>query len=258
MTASTRTCLRHAVPFAAAVALVLGSASGARAEGFEFFPLVVDLTAAEHVGSITLRNPGDVPLRLEAQAYRWTQRADGRPALDPSNDLIVFPQLLTVPPHDQRNIRVATTDPPAALESTFKVSITEIGSFSAPATRGAGIALQLRTDVPVFVAPAVERRAGAIAAAGVRDRTVSFAVVNSGTLHFVAKDVRVTGFGADARPLFSTQLESGEVLAGAKREYRLDVSRQQCGALRAVSMTLEAGDQQLTHMLEVPAGSCGV
>jgi fimbrial chaperone protein len=248
--------LRRVASLAAALGFALGATGGARAAGFQFSPVRVNLTARDPVGSITLTNTDDAPLRLEVQAFHWTQRVDGRSAFDASDALLVFPQLLTIPPHEQRRLRVATTDPPGAREATYQVSITEIGSFSTPRTRGAGVAIHVQANLPVFIAPTVERRAGAIAGASVQKRTLTFAVVNVGTLHFVTKDVRVTGIGPDTRPLFAQELDGGEVLADGKREYRIDLPRKQCGALRALTIQLNADDQRLIQTLNVPAGTC--
>jgi P pilus assembly chaperone PapD len=256
VTNSVHALLRRAASFAAAFGLALGATEGAA--GFQFSPVRVNLTARDPVGSITLTNADDAPLRLEIQAFHWTQRVDGRPALEASDALLVFPQLLTIPPHEHRSLRLAMTDQPAPgeREAAYKVSITEIGSFSTPKTRGAGIAISMQANLPVFIAPTVERRAGAIAGASVQKRTLSFAVVNVGTLHFVTKDLRVTGIGSDTRPLFSQALDGGDVLADGKREYRVDLPRKQCGVLRALTIRLKADDQQLIQTLDVPAGTC--
>jgi len=241
---------------AAALGFALGATGGGRAAGFQFSPVRVNLTARDRVGTITLTNPDDAPLRLEVQAFHWTERVDGRAVLDASDALLVFPQLLTIPPHGQGSLRVTTTDPLGAREATYKVSITEIGSFATARRGGAGVVLRMQANLPVFIAPTVERRAGAIIGASVRNRTLTFAVANAGTVHFVTKDVRVTGIGPDTRPLFSQELDGGDVLADGKREYRVNLPRKQCGALRALTIHLNADDQQLIQTLDVPAGAC--
>jgi len=148
------------------------------------------------------------------------------------------------------------TDPPGAQEASYKVAITEIGSFATARFGGAGVGLRLQTNLPVFIAPTVERLSAAIADASVRRQTLTFALINTGTLHFVSKDVRVIGLGSDTRPLFSQDLEGGDLLANGKREYHVTLPAKQCDALRAMTIQLSADDQRLIQTLDVPAGAC--
>lgn len=239
-----------------ALCCTLSATEGVRASGFQYSPTRVDLTARDHVASITLTNNSDTPERLEVEALRWTQGSDGQPALNPSQNLLVFPQLLTIPPREQRRLRVAVTDPTGPVEISYKISITEIPSFSTLKTRRAGVTVALQVDMPVFVAPTFARRSGAIVDAAVQHRKLAFAVNNIGTVHFVSKQVFVTGLGADTHSIFTTRLDDGEVLAGSKRALKVDLPRNHCSELRAVSIHLVAGDQRLTQTLNVPAGAC--
>ena len=114
----------------------------------------------------------------------------------------------------------------------------------------------LQADLPVFVAPAVERRAAAIASARFSQRTLTFALVNSGTAHFVTKDVRITRLDQDMRQSVVAQLDGGDVLADGKREYRLALSHKQCAALGVLEIQATADGRQLVQTLNVPAGAC--
>jgi P pilus assembly chaperone PapD len=240
----------------AALGLAFAANAGADAAGFQFSPQRVDLTSRERVATISVTNIKDVPLRLEVQALTWSQRANGQPILVPSSALLVFPQLLTIPPHEHRRLRVATTEPAEARESTYEVSITEIGSFAIRQARDAQVNLALQIDLPVFIAPNLARRAGTISQASVSHGTLRFSVVNTGTVHFVSKDVSVTGFGADTRPVLATQLDGGPVLAEASREYSVVLPRKKCDAIRALAIHVEAGDQLIEQTLDLPAGAC--
>lgn len=173
-----------------------------------------------------------------------------------SKALLVFPELLTIPPHARRRLRVAMTDPPGASEASYMISIAEIGAFATKKTPGAAVTLTLQANIPVFFAPALGRRAGAIAGANVAKRRLAFAVVNTGTLHFVIKDSRVTGLGADERPLFASQLSEGYVLAGERRSFLVDLPRKNCTSLRALTIQVNAGEQQLVQTMDVPPGAC--
>lgn len=244
----------------ASAIFALGLASGAvgsgRAAGLAISPMHVDLTAAEHAGSIALTNQNDAPLRLEIAGFHWSQRADGGAVLVPTENLIVFPQLLTIPPHEGRNIRLALTAPSAEREDAYQISITELPAFTSPASRGVGLTFRMRANLTVFLAPKVERSAGAITDAAVRAGALTFALANSGTVHFVTKDVRVVGIGSDLREVFSQTLGGGDVLSDGKRVYHAALPRKNCAGLRALTIHAKAGDQTLVQTLDVPTGAC--
>jgi P pilus assembly chaperone PapD len=217
----------------------------------------VNLNAHDPAASVLLTNSDDAPLRLEIQAFTWSQRPNGQPVMVASNGLVVFPELLTIPAHSQRRLRIAATEPPTALESSYKVTISEIGTFAPKKARGADVTIALQADVPVYVAPtAPGNRSGAIDGANVAKRALTFAVVNNGTLHFDITDASVTGLGANEHQLFAVQPDGGDVLAGGKREYRVALPSKGCSSLKAVTIHLKASDQQLVQTLDVPAGAC--
>jgi fimbrial chaperone protein len=252
----TDTLRARGVAIAFAALAFAGGGSDARAEGFQLSPVRLSLTAKEHVASIAVLNPADVPLRIEVRSARLTQNAEGRAALVPSDDLLVFPQLVTIPAHAVRNVRVAATLPAGEREGAYEVVVTEINAFAAPAARRTAIALQMQADIPVFVAPQAERRSAAIADASVRNRTLAFSVRSDGSVHVVTKDVRVTGEGTGGKPVFAAGLEGGLLLAGGAREYRVALTRAQCGALRAATIRLRANDQDLVRALEIGPDAC--
>jgi P pilus assembly chaperone PapD len=249
--------LRVVASAAIALGLALCAAEGARASGFHFTPAIVQLTAHAHTGSVTITNPSDVPLRVEIQAFHWNQGPDGQALLDGTDQLLVFPQLIVIPPGASRQVRLAVLVPPVDREQTYQVSITEIPVVSTPASRAMAVTVRMRADIPVFFGPTVERDAGAIAATAVRNDALDFTVTNLGTVHFEAKNVHVSGLGPDMRELFAQDVGTQFVLAGSQRDYRIVLPRKECSALRALTISLDADAQHLSQTLDVPPSACG-
>jgi P pilus assembly chaperone PapD len=248
--------LRVVASAAIALGLALCAAEGARASGFQYLPATMQLTARAHTGSVTVTNPSDAPLRVEIQAFHWNQGADGQALLDESDQILVFPQIVLIPPGESRQIRLAILATPADREQTYQVAITEIPAFSSPASRGAAVVVHMRAIVPVFFGPTVERDAGAITATAVRNDALNFTVTNLGTVHFEAKNVHVAGLGLDMRELFAQDADRQLVLAGSERNYRVVLPRKECSALRALTISLDADAQHLSQTLNVPPGAC--
>ncbi len=239
-----------------ALGLAIGAAGSARADGLAISPMHVNLSATDHVGSVALTNQNDTPLRLEVAGFHWAQRTDGSAILEPSESLIVFPLLLTIPAHQARNVRLALTAAPAEREDAYQVSITELPSFTSPANRGVRFTFRMRANLAVFFAPNVTRSGASIASAAVHAGALTFVLANGGNVHFVAKDLSVSGLDAAQHLVFSQTLDRSDVLAEDKRFYRIPLSRKTCSDLRALTIRANAGDRALVETLAVQPGAC--
>ncbi|MGP6158597.1 MAG: molecular chaperone [Vulcanimicrobiaceae bacterium] len=248
--------LRGVVSAAVILGLALCEAGGAQAGGFQFNPAIISLTARAHTGSITVTNPGDAPMRVEVQAFDWAQGTDGQALLNATDQLLVFPQLIVIPPGASRQVRLAALAAPADREQTYQISITEIPVASSVA-RTSAVAVRMRADIPVFFGPVVEREAGSIAAASLRNGALSFTVANLGTVHFEAKNLHVIALGPDMQELFAQDVSTQFVLAGGKREFHVVLPRKECSAVRALTIRVDADAQHLSQTLDLAPGACG-
>jgi fimbrial chaperone protein len=248
--------IRVVASVATALGLALCAAEGASASGFEYTPPTVHLTGRAHTASVTVTNRGDAPLRVEVQAFHLNQGLDGRTLLDETDQILVFPQMILIPPGTSRQVRLAVLAPPTDREQTYQVSITEIPAFSSPATGAPGVMMRMRAEVPVYLGPTVEREAAAIAAATVQNGALDFSVGNVGTVHFEAKNVHVVGLSSDMREIFAQDLSAQLVFAGSQRDYHVVLGPKECDSLRAMRITLDADAQHLTKTLDLPGATC--
>jgi len=216
----------------------------------------VNLSEHNSAGTITLTNADDSPIRVEVNTFRWKQETNGSAILNPTNDLVVFPQLLTIPAHGQRQLRLAITKAPSDFEETYKVSITEIGTFSEAMAHATNVAMRIQANIPVFMAPVLDHKSGTITNAGIQKKAITFSIANTGTSHFITKDIRIIGIGADTRQSFSQEIDGTEILAGSKQEYHINLSREQCASLRALTIQASAGNQHLMQTIAAPSTAC--
>ncbi len=239
---------------AVALGLALCTARGAFAGNLGFGPPTLELTARAHIGTISLTNRAADPVRLEIKVFRWAQLLDGRMQLDPTDDAIVFPQLITIPGNETRRLRVSLTVPAGELEKTYRIQVTEIPGFSGTTRTPAGsITMLSQLKLPIFYAPLRERIEGSIQAALIHRSALTFSVVNTGTVHFQTKHVAVTAFGSNGRVVFSKSLDGWYVLPGSRREYRLPLP--DCSNIRAMTISADAG-AHAEQTIDVPADAC--
>ena len=239
---------------AVALSLALCTAAGALAGSLGFGPPTLELTARARTGTVSLINRDTDPVRLEIKVFRWAQLLDGRMQLNPTDDAIVFPQLVTIPRNETRRLRVSLMVPPGEIEKTYRIQVTEIPAFSGTTRTPAGsIAMLSQLRLPIFYAPLRAQIAGTIQGAGVHHGTLTFSVANTGTVHFETKHLTVVAFGLNGRVVSSNDLDGWYVLPGSRRDYRLPLSN--CGDIRAMTIRADAGGHT-EQTIDVPADAC--
>ena len=221
-------------------------------------PTLIDLTAASPRATLSLRNGGAEPVRLEVTAQRWAQGSDGAMQLAPAEDCIVYPPVLVLGPGEERNLRVGTTAKAGPAERSWRVFLQELPPPERP---GGPVQVRVlsRISVPVFLAP--ER---AVVRAEVSDLKVEggrarFSVRNLGTVHLRPLEVRLEGREADGRAVLAKPVEVWYLLAGGERDVEVALPAAECR--KAASLAVEAAFDRdhavVRSRVDVPAGACG-
>lgn len=211
-----------------------------RAAELQIHPVSVDLSAAEPRATLTLRNAGKEPARIEIQATAWSQGIDGEVQTAPTDELLVFPPLLGLAPGEERNLRVGTTARPGTAERTYRIFLQELPPPERPG-EPQQVRVLSRIGIPVFVAP--ERPAARAALADLRAAggKAAFTLRNQGTIRVRPAEVQLSGRGADGQLLFARALDAWYVLAGGERRYELAIPAGECRALRQLQVQVELG-----------------
>jgi fimbrial chaperone protein len=135
--------------------LLLGllSAPWSQAGSFQVSPVRTTLSAAQGVGSMTVRNDGTEPIVIQLQVMSWSQQ-QGKDVYNPTREIVATPPIFIVPPHGTQIVRVGLRrSPDAQRELTYRLYLQEV-----PPPRKAdltGLQMALRIGVPVFVKPSV-------------------------------------------------------------------------------------------------------
>lgn len=234
----------------AAFLLALATAP-AHSGGFGVSPIRLDFDAAVKTGAITVSNDDTVRLSFQMKLFEWSQDKKGKDQYRESDDLIFFPQLMTLKPKDKRIIRVGTKGPPGGTERTYRLFIEELPDSGAERPKGAQIAVKLRFGVPLFVAPIKPQLAGAIEDAKLAKGEIRLQVRNSGNQHF-----RFEAITAHAGGAALGQAEGWYLLAGATRDYKIKVDHQACAKAGKMEIALAAGSLNLKQELEATPALC--
>ena len=130
----------------------------AQAGQFSVSPVRIHMASRDRATAITLTNEGDTELVMQADIYHWKQQVDGQDDLVLSEDMILSPPILKLPPRSRQVVRLAMLRPVAAgVQQTYRLIVREI-----PEARETENAVKLQIamafSLPVFISPAGVRR----------------------------------------------------------------------------------------------------
>ncbi|HVV81427.1 MAG TPA: fimbria/pilus periplasmic chaperone [Kofleriaceae bacterium] len=236
------------------VACLLATAGTARATEFQVQPTRIDLAGKQQVGSVTVTNRGNEPVRLEVSAMSWSEDENGKMTLVPTKDLIIFPTLLTIAAGADREVRVATTVKRGGREVAYRIIVAELAPLAAPGASGAGhVTMLTKMSIPVFLPPTKETVNGSVSAALAADG-LALDIRNSGSVHVRVTKLRVVGEGPSG-VVFDQSLTGWYVLAGGRRHYALPVTAADKAKLSRIRVEAVTDRATWTTAVELPAAS---
>jgi fimbrial chaperone protein len=239
------------------VVLMTMVVAGLRPGGAEGATFTVDPTQIFIAGRttsvlLTLRNESQQPLRFQLSVFAWSQSASGEMQLEPTEDIVFFPALLTLEPNETRRVRVGSATRPEAREKTYRIFVEELPPLEPEAS---GVRVLTKMGIPIFVRPPEEESSAQLTGLERRDRQFHFTLANNGTVHVVPQKVTVRGL-ADSGETFAQELESWYVLAGGRREFSLNLPESECSRVTSLVVDIEFASGSLQERLQTPGGVC--
>jgi fimbrial chaperone protein len=175
---------------ALALLAVLAAAGTAAASSLGIAPVRIELSPSVSTAVLTVRNPEDSPVTVQAQGAAWSQQ-DTHDQLADTHDLLVTPPLFTIAPRGRQVVRIALRRAPdPSRELDYRLVLSEIPPVAAP--QGTGLRFALRITLPVFVAAAT-RTSAALSWRHdwLPDGTLEIEAENRGTAHLQILDFDV-------------------------------------------------------------------
>lgn len=201
-----------------AIVGMLGLEAGAAS--LQISPVMIILRAGQGATGISMQNMGETPMYGQVRVFLWDQN-NAEDVLTPTQEVVASPPILQIGPKSSQIIRlVRRSDQLPSRELSYRILIDEIPrDGEGPAS---GVDIRLRYSVPMFVLPADERTAPALAWSVYRkDDHWYLKVRNSG-----AQRAQIGAFelrNAAGKNFMIAEGLVGYVLAGREREWRLPV-----------------------------------
>lgn len=218
-------------------------------------PVRLELDRQAKTGAVTVHNEGNDPLRVQLKAMEWTQDPEGKDRFRETQDLIVFPKIMEVPPNGQRLVRAGIRVPPAKAEKAYRLFIEEI---PAPAREsGANVRIAIRFGMPVFAKPPTEEVRGEIGALDLSDGVLRVPVRNPGNVHFRIRSVVVTGKHGTGEPVFTAESDGWYLLSGSGRVHPVKLPAEGCRGSATLEVSVDTDRVPLFSSRSGDPNLCG-
>ena len=109
--------------------------SEAVAATFTVEPTQIVLSGRKSSVLLTLKNDSAEPLRFELSVFSWSQSPSGEMSLEPTDDIVFFPALLTIAPGESRHVRVGSAT--SATRARRRIASSSKNSLPCSARRTA-------------------------------------------------------------------------------------------------------------------------
>jgi len=237
--------------------LALGWAEQSFATTLGISPVKIVLSASSRSALVILSNKTDEEARFEVSVSAWSEDATGKAALDASDDLAVFPPLVTIPAGTERRIRVGLSKrEPIVTERAYRLFLQEMPPSNV-VTEQAGVRMLMRFSLPVFVQPA--KPAGRVSVEGlaIERGHVRFRLANAGNAHARIENATLAGKDSAGKTVFTKGLDLRVLLAGGGRDIDLVLSEDECRPSTALELRLLADGKAISTVVTVPSACCG-
>ncbi|MGA6826881.1 fimbrial biogenesis chaperone [Nitrospira sp. NS4] len=245
--------------FTLAIVLVLClfTVEEGRTSTFNVSPLKVVLSGKSNSALLEIANQSTDSLRLQLSVVAWDQSPSGEMLLTGTDDIVLFPPLLTVAPGEKRKIRLGAVTPRGTTEKTYRIVLEELPSLQTAPADGAQIRVLTRMTIPVFLQPSKIVVSGQIDGLTMRQKNAGFEIRNTGNTHFLAQHIQLTGLGEAGQPITTQDIEGWYILAGGSRRYDVPLSTEHCRGLKSLTVQAQTEAGPLKAQADVRTEECG-
>jgi fimbrial chaperone protein len=209
--------------------------SAVQAATFSINPTRVELDARHRAEIVTLYNSGDAPLRMQARAMHWQMQTDGQWKLDPSDDLIVTPELAEIAPGKSVELRVGSLVDAGQAEGSYRLLLNELPGLVDEKKAGQ-IRVLTEISLPVFVEPAQPAAMPVIRTGHIEHGVLEVGIGDEGNQRMDPQSVAVSVLDPTGKVLLQKDVMANYVLPGSTWPLHLKLPANVCDKAASVSL----------------------
>jgi fimbrial chaperone protein len=222
-----------------ASALACALALPAFAGMFSVTPVRINMAPRDRATAVTITNDGDEELVMQADIYAWSQKPGGEDDLVLSEDLILSPPILKLPPRARQVVRLAKVRATNSDRQQFYRLIVREIPEAKPAAKDVQLQVALAFSLPVFITPPKTQRAIECGARRIAPDSVAVECENTGDTFLQLRDLALANASGEK---IATRETGVYILPGIKRT--IDIRRAEgrlAGGKHKLAVTLDDG-----------------
>ncbi|HEY0719694.1 MAG TPA: fimbria/pilus periplasmic chaperone [Gammaproteobacteria bacterium] len=239
----------------------------AHAGALKVWPVKVAVSPELKSESVRLTNDGDAAINVQISAKAWDMDEMGQFIEVDTGDFVFFPRLLTIPPHEEKAVRVGYQGDFPATEKPYRLLIEELPPVRTPeqqaqAGSALGMTYILRLSLPLFVMPDKVPPPAQVAIDGVENTPVGMrlGIKALGNYHIEVKKVVAQLLDGAGTPLAEGELTTPLLRILPQRRVFVDVPLKDKPCQKAKSLLVKVHAERLKEPYEqnipLAGGSC--
>jgi len=231
----------------------------ALAANFALEPTRLELDAKHQAAIITISNKSAQPLHLQIETMRWTSDTEGVWNLQPTDDLIVNPQLFEIAGGSDSALRVGTLQLADGVERAYRIIIEELPEEN-PGTAPDKVTIHMLTNisVPIFVESVKAQPVLAINTARIQGRHLIVNFTNNGNARVDPHQLTIHILDNKHGEIFHKEQLFGYVLSESGLTLELDLPTPVCAQATSFTVQLESMPAFPEHDIRKGADACAV
>lgn len=190
-------------------------------------PVIVELSPARKVVSITVTNPSGNGMKFQAEFLAWDQ-ANGQDHYVDTDDLMVVPPIADIPAGGSQIFRITRRTAPSPREQAYRLILEDVTEETSAAADVARVSIRVRHSLPVFVTlPGKPRMHAYVSPCAAPKGKACVRLNNDGDHYLMAKGLVIQGGAWQQKVALGTR-----VLAGAWREWLVALPAKTAGPFR--------------------------
>jgi fimbrial chaperone protein len=206
---------------------------------------------------VTVTNESTSDIRFEIKAFKWAHDDAGEMTLSSADEIVLFPNLVTVAPHAQQRVRVGTTASYGAQEGAYRLFVEELPPASVAAAGASRVAMRTRIGIPLFLAATSPSASAQVSDVRYGNGEVIARVSNTGNTHVMVGSVQFRGAPATgSTQTFDHSTTGWYILPGRSQVFHVPVTRAECQATGKITVQARVNDQTLTATGDATPSAC--
>lgn len=227
------------------------------AANFTLSPVRVFFQADQRTDIINIKNNSQEEIQLQVSSYTWAQDQEAKDVLTETDDLIVFPKLLSVAPGQTSLLRIGKRVAPAEREQLYRVFIEELPGVRQTSTDQTTVRTLTKAGIPVFIQPLKAQARGELKELSFKAGTVDLAMHNTGNVHFMIHSVRIKGLDEAGNTMLEREAAGWYLHPSHAKTYSLAIPRQDCLKMHAIEAEVTTDKFSESERIDVIASMCG-